>query len=177
MISDRALRRVLPSDSAVALTGDLVRAVLWTLLAGVVCLWIVHYAWLARHMVQELNMNDFFPRAIAAYRYDRQAHRHGQGKLYALPFNTGGDMMFFNRQLFKEAGVPEPPLDGNWTIDDWLDRARRLSALQPGSPLLRTVGLSGRPSFRGNLSWLWARGAKFLDASGRRWLLRTKQVA
>lgn len=118
---------------------------------------------------KEVNLNDFFPRAITAYRYDKQAHRHGQGKLYALPFNTGGDMIFFNRQLFKEAGVPEPPLDGNWTIDDWLERARKLSATQPGSPLLRTVGLSGRPSFRGNVSWLWARGAKFLDSTGRRW--------
>jgi multiple sugar transport system substrate-binding protein len=118
---------------------------------------------------KEVNLNDFFPRSITAFRYDRQARRYGQGKLYALPFNTGGDMMFFNRQVFKEAGVPEPPLDGNWTIDDWLDRARKLSMLQPGSPLLKTVALSGRPSFRGNLSWLWARGAKFLDASGRKW--------
>ena len=118
---------------------------------------------------KEVNLNDFFPRSIAAYRYDLQAHRHGQGKLYALPFNTGGDMIFFNKQLFKEAGVPEPPIDGNWTIDDWLERARKLSVLQPGSPLLKTVGLSGRPSFRGDLSWLWARGAKFLDASGRKW--------
>jgi ABC-type glycerol-3-phosphate transport system substrate-binding protein len=78
-------------------------------------------------------------------------------------------MIFFNKQLFKEAGVPEPPIDGNWTIDDWLERARKLSVLQPGSQLLKTVGLSGRPSFRGDLSWLWARGAKFLDASGRKW--------
>jgi multiple sugar transport system substrate-binding protein len=78
-------------------------------------------------------------------------------------------MMFFNKQLFNEAGVPLPPIDGNWTIDDWLDRARKLSALEGGGPLLRTVGLSGRPSFRGDLAWLWARGANFLDSTGRRW--------
>ena len=118
---------------------------------------------------KELKPDDFFPRSIAAYRYDRQQMRHGQGKLYALPFNTGGDMMFFNKQLFNEAGVPLPPLDGNWTIDDWLERSRKLSALEPGSQLLKTVALSGRPSFRGDLSWLWARGAKFLDNTGRRW--------
>ena len=125
---------------------------------------------------KELNMNDFFPRSITAYRYDKQAHRHGQGKLYALPFNTGGDMMFFNKQLFKEAGVPEPPIDGNWTIDDWLERSKKLSALQPGSQLLRTVALSGRPSFRGNVSWLWARGAKFLDNTGRKWTFNVPET-
>jgi multiple sugar transport system substrate-binding protein len=118
---------------------------------------------------KEVNLNDFFPRSISAFRYDLKEHRHGQGKLYALPFNTGGDMMFFNKQLFKEAGVPEPPVDGNWTIDDWLERAKKLSAMQPGGQLLKTVALSGRPSFRGNVSWLWARGAKFLDATGRKW--------
>jgi multiple sugar transport system substrate-binding protein len=118
---------------------------------------------------KELNPSDFFPRSLAAFRYDRQAQRHGQGRLYAIPFNTGGDMLFFNKQLFAEAGVAPPPLDGNWTIDDWLDRARKLSALEGSGPLLRTVGLAGRPSFRGNLAWLWARGAKLLDASGKRW--------
>jgi multiple sugar transport system substrate-binding protein len=117
---------------------------------------------------KELNPSDFFPRAIAAFRYDRQNFRFGQGKLYGLPFNTGGDMLFFNKQLFAEAGVPPPPLDGNWTIDDWLDRARKVTSFDAGGAM-KTVALSGRPSFRGNLSWLWARGAKFLDNSGRRW--------
>jgi multiple sugar transport system substrate-binding protein len=125
---------------------------------------------------KEVNLNDFFPRSITAYRYDLKEHRHGTGKLYALPFNTGGDMMFYNKQLFKEAGVPEPPLDGNWTIDDWLERSKKLSALQPGSQLLKTVALSGRPSFRGNVSWLWARGAKFLDSTGRRWTFNVPET-
>jgi multiple sugar transport system substrate-binding protein len=125
---------------------------------------------------KELNPSDFFPRSIAAFRYDRQAMRHGQGKLYALPFNTGGDMLFFNKQLFNEANVPLPPLDGSWTIDEWLERARKLSVLEGGGPLLKTVALSGRPSFRGNLDFLWARGASFLDSTGRRWTFNTPEM-
>jgi ABC-type glycerol-3-phosphate transport system substrate-binding protein len=34
---------------------------------------------------------------------------------------------------------------------------------------MRIAALSGRPSFRGDVTWLWARGAKLLDESGRRW--------
>ncbi|HEX2324649.1 MAG TPA: extracellular solute-binding protein [Chloroflexota bacterium] len=117
---------------------------------------------------REINPSDFFPRTLAAFRYDRQAFRFGQGRLYALPFNTGGDSLFYNRQLFTEAGVPLPPQDGNWTVDDWLERARRVAVLEGGGAM-RTAALAGRPSFRGNLSWLWARGAKLLDESGRRW--------
>jgi multiple sugar transport system substrate-binding protein len=116
---------------------------------------------------RELNPSDFFPRALASMRFDRKSMQFGQGKLYALPFNTGGDSLFINKQLFQEAGVPLPPQDGNWTIDDWLERARKLTSLEGGGPLLRTSALHARPAFRGNLTWLWARGADFLDKNGR----------
>jgi hypothetical protein len=57
--------------------------------------------------------------------YDRKNGLFGQGKLCGLPFNTGGDVLYVNKQLFKEAGLNPPPQDGNWTIDDWLEMARR----------------------------------------------------
>lgn len=120
---------------------------------------------------KEINPGDFFPRTLAALRYDRKGMQFGQGKLYALPFNTGGDCLFINKQLFAEAGVPLPPQDGTWTIDDWLQKARKLSAMEGGGPLMRTAALPARPQFRGNLAWLWARGADLLERSGRKWLM------
>jgi multiple sugar transport system substrate-binding protein len=125
---------------------------------------------------KELNLADFFPRSIAAFRYDRQAQRHGQGKLYALPFNTGGDMIWFNATLFKEAGLRPPPVNGNWTIDDFLDLARKTTSFEPGSDQMRTAGLATRPQFRGNLGFLWTMGARFLDQSGRRWTFNTPET-
>ena len=126
---------------------------------------------------RELNPQDFFPRSLAAFKYDRQGFRFGQGKLYALPFNTGGDMLYVNKQLFNEAGVPLPPLDGNWTIDDWLEKSRRLVAFEGGAGgAMKTAALSGRPSFRGDVTWLWARGAKLLDESGRRWTMTAPET-
>jgi multiple sugar transport system substrate-binding protein len=116
---------------------------------------------------REINPADFFPRSIAAYRYDRAAGRHGQGKLYALPFNTGGDMIWFNSRLFQEVGLPPPPTDGNWTIDQFIDLARKTTSFE--GEAMKTVGLAGRPSFRGNLGFLWTAGAKLLDSTGRRW--------
>ncbi len=62
---------------------------------------------------KELKPDDFFPRALAAMRYDRKNELFGQGKLYGLPFNTGGDVLYVNKQLFKEAGLNPPPQDGN----------------------------------------------------------------
>jgi multiple sugar transport system substrate-binding protein len=121
---------------------------------------------------KELKPEDFFPRAIAAMRYDRTSGMFGQGKLYGLPFNTGGDVLYVNKRLFKEAGINPPPLDGNWTIDDWLEMSRKVTTLEAGGPLLRTSALTARPSFRGNVSFLWARGADFLDAKGK-WIFNS----
>jgi ABC-type glycerol-3-phosphate transport system substrate-binding protein len=116
---------------------------------------------------REMNPADFFPRSIAAFRYDRAASRHGQGRLYAVPFNTGGDMLWFNRQLFLEAGVAPPPADGGWTAEQWLDLARKTSAFE--GEAMTTAGLASRPAFRNNLGLLWMAGAKLRDNSGQRW--------
>jgi hypothetical protein len=59
MIGDRTLQRVLRSERLVALTGDLVRAILWVLAGAVLALWLAYYVVLARNMVVELHMNDF----------------------------------------------------------------------------------------------------------------------
>ncbi|MBD8104346.1 ABC transporter substrate-binding protein [Plantibacter sp. CFBP 8775] len=39
------------------------------------------------------------------------------GKLYALPYDTGPLVMFYNKDLFAEAGVAEPK--PGWTVDDF----------------------------------------------------------
>lgn len=62
--------------------------------------------------------------------------RHG-GTLYALPYAYGGNLTSFiyNRGLFREAGVPEPPADWGqaWTWDQFRDAARRMTKRQGGT--------------------------------------------
>jgi multiple sugar transport system substrate-binding protein len=124
---------------------------------------------------REINQGDFFPRAFESYRYDRAAGRHGQGKLYAMPFNTGGDMIWFNPRLFREAGLQPPPADGSWTMDEFVDLARKTTSFEGGGQM-RTVGLAARPAFRGSLTFLWSAGARFLDDSGKRWTVSAPET-
>jgi ABC-type glycerol-3-phosphate transport system substrate-binding protein len=53
------------------------------------------------------------------------------GKLWALPYAYGGNgtATFYNRSMFKEAGVAEPPADWNqaWTWDQFRENARKLT--------------------------------------------------
>ena len=49
------------------------------------------------------------------------------GQIYALPWITGGSNLFWNKDLFEQAGLdPDTPPD---TTDDFLDAAQRITAL------------------------------------------------
>ncbi|GAB3398105.1 sugar ABC transporter substrate-binding protein [Humibacter soli] len=84
------------------------------------------------------------------------------GKLYALPFNAGPNVVFYNKKLFKDAGVPEPT--GDWTRADFVKTAQALTkngvegfAIGQGStPLNVLMAADGRP-------YADAKGAKLDD--------------
>jgi hypothetical protein len=59
MISDRTLRRVIPSDSTVALVGDLVRVLIAVVLIGLTAYYVAYYVAFGRVLFRELHMNDF----------------------------------------------------------------------------------------------------------------------
>jgi len=58
--------------------------------------------------------------------YETFTYNGGQ---YALPEQWAGNYLFYNRQLFAEAGVPAPPStwDQPWSFDNFLDTATALT--------------------------------------------------
>lgn len=46
------------------------------------------------------------------------------GKQYAIPYRLDGNVLFYNKDLFKAAGVAAP--DGTWTWDDYTAAAEKL---------------------------------------------------
>jgi multiple sugar transport system substrate-binding protein len=44
------------------------------------------------------------------------------GKLYAIPFNAGPNVIFYNKKLFQQAGIADPGM--NWTVDDFIAAAK-----------------------------------------------------
>lgn len=60
-----------------------------------------------------------------------------QGDVYGLPvyMHAESATLIYNRTLFQEAGLPEPPAqwgDPRWTWDAFVDAARRLTKAGPG---------------------------------------------
>ena len=65
----------------------------------------------------DLHLGDFHPALIESLR--------SRGELYGLPFQAQARAIFYNPQLFEEAGVSLP--HSEWTLDDFLSLAVALT--------------------------------------------------
>jgi len=64
------------------------------------------------------HVEDIYPQML-------QTGMDSRGNLVMLPRELGVVVMFYNRTLFRRAGLPDPPPD--WTYDDFLRMARKLT--------------------------------------------------
>lgn len=62
------------------------------------------------------GVDTVFPAAVSSISRD--------GRQYAYPCNIGYTVLFYHRDMFAQAGVPEP--DGPWTMDEMIDVAKRI---------------------------------------------------
>jgi len=55
------------------------------------------------------------------------------GDLYGLPMGYNVQSLFYNTDMFKKAGLPNPPADGNYTYDDLRQWATKLTLDKNGN--------------------------------------------
>ena len=71
-------------------------------------------------MIKEnIDMSTFHETALSGYDF--------RDKYYGIPRNIVTTVVYFNKTLFEAAGVEPPPLDGNWTWADMLEKAKGLT--------------------------------------------------
>ncbi|WP_327660610.1 MULTISPECIES: extracellular solute-binding protein [unclassified Streptomyces] len=76
------------------------------------------------------------PASVKPYRFD--------GKTYAVPFDIGAVGFWYNKALFKRAGISEPPT----TWDDYLDTIKKLK-----SAGITPITLAGKEKWPGMYFW------------------------
>lgn len=79
------------------------------------------------------ELEDFFPGALQAYTY--------KDKLYGIPMSMTVHVMLLNLDHFAEAGV-EPPVDGRWTWDEFVEKAKALTFDSDGDGVIDKYGFS-----------------------------------
>ncbi|MFQ6093402.1 MAG: ABC transporter substrate-binding protein [bacterium] len=110
--------------------------------------------------VQKLgvDLNIYYPNVLSIAMRD--------SALYALPKDFTPMMMFYNKRLFDEAGLPYPKL--GWTWEDYLDLARQLTRDTNNDGIPDQYGTTFSHYFRYWQPWVWANGGDVLSPDGSR---------
>ncbi|MGX1675876.1 extracellular solute-binding protein [Streptomyces sp. NPDC055400] len=83
-------------------------------------------------------IDDLVPVSKEAYQFD--------GKLYAVPIDIGGVGFWYNKALFKKAGIAAPPT----TWSDFLDTVKKLK-----SAGITPIALAGKDKWPGMYYWAY----------------------
>jgi multiple sugar transport system substrate-binding protein len=97
---------------------------------------------------------DFYPQALEAFTFG--------GALMCLPQNISSLVVYYNVDLFREAGLPEP--EAGWNFFDMVQMARQLTADEDGDGTPERYGLGVEPSIIRLAPFIWSNGGTLVDA-------------
>mgnify|MGYP000451111314 CR=1 FL=1 len=87
------------------------------------------------------DLSIYWPQAVEGCKY--------KGKLYGLPRDISNVILYYNKDMFDEAGVAYPTED--WTWDDFLKAAQALTKDKNGDGKIDQWGFA-----LNNVVWVWA---------------------
>lgn len=87
-------------------------------------------------------------------------------RLYALPKDFSPMVLYVNRRVFTEAGVPPP--EGDWTWDEFLAAALAVSRDRDGDGTRDVVAIDVPRELYRWVSWVWSAGGDILSPDGSR---------
>ncbi len=93
------------------------------------------------------------------------------GKQYAIPYDHGPHLLWFNKTLFDKEGVKPP--DATWTMNDMVEAARRLNKPDNGQWGTNFSPSGGYPL---QATWLGPWGGKYLNDDETEIFLDSKEA-
>ncbi len=103
---------------------------------------------------ETLEEEEFYPIVLDAFRYRGE-------ELTCIPQNVSSLVVYFNQDLFEEAGVPLPA--PGWTWDDFIAAAKALTVDEDGDGTIDQHGLGVEPSMIRYAPFIWAAGGEIVD--------------
>ncbi|MDD2485405.1 MAG: sugar ABC transporter substrate-binding protein [bacterium] len=115
-----------------------------------------------------LKLDDFYPQVLYKYKYEKQTHTIGRGKLYGFGTDwSPAYTLFYNKDMFDKAGLSYPTKSMSW--DEFRRTASKLTIGKGG---LRQYGC-----LVGDISLLVAQnGGSVFSPNGRKCLLDSPQA-
>ncbi len=114
---------------------------------------------------KDFNIDDFRSEALEFGTID--------GTLYFLPPTTGTIIIYYNRDLFDEAGIPYP--EDGWTWEEFRRTCKRLTVDKNGDGKTDQYGLAGW-GLLGYYPMILQNGGKIISEDGKRCLLNSPEA-
>jgi multiple sugar transport system substrate-binding protein len=99
------------------------------------------------------EQEDFYDQAMDAFRFG--------GTLTCLPQNISSLVVYYNKDLLRQAGVAEPK--EGWTWDDLVAAAKKLTKDSNGDGKAEVYGLGVEASLIRIAPFVWSNGAELVD--------------
>jgi multiple sugar transport system substrate-binding protein len=100
-----------------------------------------------------ISPGDFYTEAVDPFTW--------QGVLMCIPQNISSLVVYYNRDLFRAAGLPDPSPD--WTWDDFLRAAQALTRDTDGDGVTDQYGLGTDVSLFRVAPFIWQNGGELAD--------------
>lgn len=101
----------------------------------------------------DVDLEDLYPEPVDAFTVD--------GELQCLPQNASSLAVYYNRDLFVEAGVPEP--GDEWTWQEFVETATALTTDTDGDGQTDVYGLATEVSLARLAPFVWQAGGDVVD--------------
>ncbi|HXI18015.1 MAG TPA: ABC transporter substrate-binding protein, partial [Chloroflexota bacterium] len=85
----------------------------WVLIGGLKNMFVDHLPYMTR---DKINQGEYIKIELDSWKW--------KNKQWGIPFQSGGEAVMLNKQIFQEKGVPLPT--ANWTYDDLVQITQRL---------------------------------------------------
>jgi multiple sugar transport system substrate-binding protein len=117
---------------------------------------------------QAFAAEDFYPQAMEAFRQG--------GEQICMPQNISSLVVYYNKDLFDEAGIDDPA--EGWTWGDFVRKARALTIDRDGDGAIDQYGVGLDPEVIRLAPFVWSNGGELVDdeASPTRFSLDTPEA-
>ena len=102
---------------------------------------------------QLIKESDFYPQAIEPFLWN--------GQLMCIPQNLSSLVIYYNKDMFQQAGLAFP--QASWTWDDFVQTAVALTRDTDGDGVTDQYGLGLEPSLIRLVPFVWQAGAEIVD--------------
>ena len=100
------------------------------------------------------SAEDFYPEAMTAFQID--------GVQTCMPQNVSSLVLYYNRDLFEQAGVEPPPAEG-WSWNDMVAAATELTQDTDGDGVVDVYGLGIDVEIIRLAPFVWSNGGEIVD--------------